>query len=83
MFHPKALDNWGLGNLDTRFFDPYLAEHELVVAASVAHPQVETWILFEPGAAANCCPPDFAPEVPLLQLDERERPHLRVSLAKL
>ena len=62
--HPKTLEDWGLGNLDTRFFDPYLAEHELVVA-SVDHPQDETWILFDSGAAANCCPPDFGPEFPL------------------
>ena len=37
VLHPKTLEDWGLGNLDTRLFDPYLAEHELVVA-SVDHP---------------------------------------------
>ena len=40
VLRPKTLENWELGNLDTRFFDPYLAEHELVVA-SVDHPQDE------------------------------------------
>ena len=60
------------------FVDPYLAENELVVA-SVAHPQDETWILFDSGAAANCCPPDFAPEFPLLQLDERAPPLKSIS----
>ena len=66
VLHPKTLDDWVIGNLDTRFFDPYLAEHELVVA-SVDHPQDETWILFDSGAAANGCPPDFAPKFPLLR----------------
>ena len=42
--------------------------------ASVDHPQDETWILFDSGAAANCCPPDFAPEFPFLRLDERAPP---------
>ena len=81
VLHPKTLEDWGLGNLDTRCFDPYLAEHELVVA-SVDHPQDETWILFDSGAAANCCPPDFAPEFPLCDLT-RERRHLRAFLARL
>ena len=78
VLHPKTLEDWGLGNLDTRFFYPYLAEHELVVA-SVDHPQDETWILFDSGAAANCCPPDFAPEFPLLRLDERAPPLESIS----
>ena len=78
VLHPKTLEDWGLGNLDTRFFDPYLAEHELVVA-SVEQPQDETWILFDSGAAANCCPPDFAPEFPLLRLDERAPPLKSIS----
>ena len=61
LFHPKTLQDWGLGRLDTSFFDPYLAEHEHVVA-SVERGNDETWILFDSGAPANCCPPDFAPE---------------------
>ena len=78
VLHPKTLEDWGLGSLDTRFFDPYLAEHGLVVAP-VDHPQDETWILFDSGAAANCCPPDFAPEFPLLRLDERAPPLKSIS----
>ena len=70
LFHPKTLQDWGLGHLDTSFFNPYLAEHESVVA-SVGQGEDETWILFDSGAAANCCPRDFAPEFPLLQLDEK------------
>ena len=73
-----CIPRWGLGNLDTRFFDLYLAEHELVVP-SLDHPQDETWILFDSGAAANCCPPDFAPEFPLLRLDERVPPLKSIS----
>ena len=78
LFHPKTLQDWGLGHLDTSFFDPYLAEHESVVA-SVEHGNDETWTLFYSGAAANCCPPDFAPAFPLLQLDERARPLKSIS----
>ena len=73
LFHPKTLQDWGLGHLGTGFFDPYLAEHEHGVA-SVEHGNDETWTLFDSGAAANCCPPDFAPEFPLIQLDERAPP---------
>ena len=78
LFHPKTLQDWGLGHLDTSFFDPYLAGHASVVA-SVGQGNDETWILFDSGAAANCCPPDFAPEFPLLQLDERVPPLKSIS----
>ena len=78
VLHPKTLEDWGLGNLDIRFFDPYLAEQDLVVA-SVYHPQDETWTLFVSGAAANCCPQDFAPEFPLLRLDEKAPPLKSIS----
>ena len=78
LFRTKTLQDWGLGHLDTSFFDPYLAEHESVVA-SVGQGNDETWILFDSGAAANCCPPDFAPEFPLLQLDERAPPLKSIS----
>ena len=44
------------------------------MVASAEHGNDETCILFDSGAAANCCPPDFAPEFPLLQLDERAPP---------
>ena len=44
------------------------------MVASFDHPQDETWILFDCGAAASCCPPDFATEFPLLRLDERAPP---------
>ena len=73
-----TLQDWKLGHLDTSFFDPYLAKHEHVVA-SVEHENDETWILFDFGAAANCCPPDFAPEFLLLQLDERAPPLKSIS----
>ena len=49
------------------------------MVAAVDHPQDDTWILFESGAAANCCPPDFAPEFPLLRLDERAPPLKSIS----
>ena len=78
LVHPKTLQDWGLRHLDTSFFDPYLAEHESVVA-SVGQGDGETWILFDSGDAANCCPPDFAPEFPLLQLDERAPPLKSIS----
>ena len=54
------MQDWGLGHLDTSFFDPYLAEHESVVA-SVGQG------------------PDFAPEFPLLQLDEKAPPLKSIS----
>ena len=73
LFHPKTLQDWGLGHLETSFFDPYFAEHESVVA-SVGHGNHETRILFDAGAAANCCFSDLATEFPLLQLDERAPP---------
>ena len=75
LFHPKTLQDWGLGRLDTSFFDPYLAEHESVVGQG----EDETWILFDPGVAAKCCPPDFAPEFPLLQFDEKAPPLKSIS----
>ena len=62
LFHPRILQEWGFGHLDTSLFDPYLAEHKHVVA-SVEHGNDETWILFSSGAAANCCPPDFCARV--------------------
>ena len=31
VLRPKTLEDWGHGNLDTSFFDAYLAERELVV----------------------------------------------------
>eukprot|EP00439_Symbiodinium_sp_Y106_P017984 s4004_g2.t1 len=34
----------------------------------------ETWALFDSGAAANCCPPNFATDFPLLPLNERAPP---------
>ena len=73
-----TLQDWKLGHLDTSFFGPYMAKHEHVVA-SVEHGNHETWILFDFGAAANCCPPDFAPEFLLLQLDERAPPLKSIS----
>ena len=73
-----TIGDLALGNLDTGLFDPYLDEHELVVA-SAAHPHDETWILFDPGAAATCCPPEFAPQFSLLQLDERAPPFKSIS----
>ena len=48
--HPKTLEDRGLGNLDTRFFDPYLAENELVVSLDDSDPQTgeayahDTWV---------------------------------------
>ena len=78
LFYPKTLQDWGLGHLDTSFFDPYLAEHESVVA-SVGQGEDETWILFDSGVAANYSPPIFAPEFPLLQLIEKAPPLKNIS----
>ena len=78
LFHPKTLQDWGVGHVDTSSFDPYFAEHEHAVA-SVKRGDEETWVLFHSGAAANCCPPDFARECPLLPLDERAPPLQGIS----
>ena len=41
------------------------------VVASIEHGNEDARILFDSGAAANCCPSDFAPEFSLLQLDKK------------
>ena len=75
--NPTSLSDWGLEHLSSTFYDPYLAEHEVAVAS--VETGLETWILFDSGAAANCCPPDFAPDFPLLKLEERAPPLKSIS----
>ena len=82
VLHPKTLEDWGLGNLDTRFFDPYLAEHELVVASLLSIRKMKLGscsILVRLQTAAH---QTLRQNFPLLRLDERAK-ELRVSLARL
>ena len=51
----------------TEFHDVYLQEQ----LASAVWQDREPWLLFDSGAAAHCCPKDFAPEWPLLPLTGR------------
>ena len=69
-YHLKTLKDFGLHGSETSFYDPYLAEQP--VASVESNVEVEdTWILFDLGAAANGCPPDFAPGYPLLPLGRK------------
>ena len=56
--------------------DPNLFEDSLVEFHMQAGLVDKTWILFDSGACANCCPDWFAPEYPVLPLNE-SAPSLR------
>ena len=65
----KTLFDFGLPHLDASFCDVFFEEH----VASVTS-ESSKWVLFDSGAAAHCCPKNFAKEWPLLPLPERPPP---------
>ena len=60
--------------------DALSAYHDKCIA-TVPVPSHEHWILFDSGAAAHCCPADYAPEYPLLPTG-RNPPRLRSVTGK-
>ena len=62
--HFETLQTVGLNHVKLPDFEDVFIDQHLTVA-----PTVDTsWILFDSGAAANCCPKNFAPEWPLLPI---------------
>ena len=62
--HFETLQTVGLNHVKLPDFEDVFIDQHLIVA-----PTVDTsWILFDSGAAANCCPKNFAPEWPLLPI---------------
>ena len=60
----ETLETVGLKHVNLPDFEDRFIDQHLTVA-----PTVDTsWILFDSGAAANCCPKNFAPEWPLLPI---------------
>ena len=60
----ETLETVGLSHVKLPDFEDTFIDQHLTVA-----PTVDTsWILFDSGAAANCCPKNFAPEWPLLPI---------------
>ena len=70
----KTLSDYNLST-NTTFHDPFMTEHLVVAAVQ----QPGTWILFDSGAAANCCSRDFAPAWPLLPLTGKPPPLKSIS----
>ena len=69
----KTLGDYAL-KASTTFHDPYMTEHFVPSMMDV-----DTWILFGSGAAASCCPRDFAPDWPLLLLSGKPPPLKSIS----
>ena len=64
MDHFETLQTVGLNHVKLPDSEDVFIDQHLTVA-----PTVDTsWILFDSGAAANCCPKNFAPEWPLLPI---------------
>ena len=64
MDHFETLETVGLNHVKLPDFEDVFIDQHLTVA-----PTVDTsWVLFDSGAAANCCPKNFAPEWPLLPI---------------
>ena len=68
-----TLTSLGLPHLDTSFRDVFFDEH----IASVSSTKT-SWLLFDSGAAAHCCPKDFARECGLCFLSKRILLHFAV-----
>ena len=69
----KTMGDYSL-KAGTTFYDPYMDEQ--LVASMIGS---NTWILFDSGAAASCCPRDFAPDWPLLPLPGKPPPWKSIS----
>ena len=66
----ETLETVGLKHVNLPDFEDRFIDQHLTVA-----PTVDTsWILFDSGAAANCCPKNFAPEWPLLPITGTKPP---------
>ena len=65
----ETLFTSGLSHLNTSFKDVFFEEH--IASLTSVSPE---WILFDSGAAAHCCPKNFAREWPLLPLQDRAPP---------
>ena len=64
--------------LTETYHDALSAYHDKCIAAVPSH---EHWILFDSGAAARCCPADYAPDYPLLPVG-KDPPKLRSVTGK-
>ena len=74
-FLNETLQTVGLNHVKLPDFEDTFIDHRLTVA-----PTVDTsWILFDSGAAAKCCPKNFAPEWPLLPITGVKPPLRRVT----
>lgn len=65
-----SLESVGLGHLSLPEFSDFMMDQHMVIASSVD----PSWILFDSGAAANCCPKNFAPEWPILPINGSKPP---------
>ena len=66
----ETLETVGLKHVNLPDFEDRFIDQHLTVA-----PTVDTsWVLFDSGAAANCCPKNFAPEWPLLPITGTKPP---------
>ena len=68
--HFETLQTVGLNHVKLPDFEDTFIDQHLTVASSVD----TSWILFDSGAAANCCPKNFAPEWPLLPITGTKPP---------
>ena len=65
-----SLESVGLGHLSLPEFSDFMMDQHMVIASSVD----TSCILFDSGAAANCCPKNFAPEWPILPINGSKPP---------
>ena len=63
--HFETLESVGLSHLSLPVFQDFMMNQHMVIASSAD----TSWVLFDSGAAAHCCPKNFAPEWPLLPLN--------------
>ena len=68
--HFETLQTVGSNHVKLPDFEDTFIDQHLTVASSVD----TSWILFDSGAAANCCPKNFAPEWPLLPITGTKPP---------
>ena len=65
-----SLESVGLGHLSLPEFSDFTMDQRMVIASSVDI----SGVLFDSGAAANCCPKNFAPEWPILPINGSKPP---------
>ena len=74
--HFETLQTVGLNHVKLPDFEDVFIDQHLTVAPT-------SWILFDSGAAANCCPKNFAPEWPLLPITGTKPPLRSVTGQRL